>query len=115
MNKHKGSERVSKFQTRTHLLIEILLEKAEGDVILSDQRVCALQKIGDNESANIEREQHKKHKEKVSALETLLANERVYYEGGLQPFVHIGYIKDGRALTLLEYESKRIKEVQNED
>lgn len=68
-----------KYQTKTQLLLSILLDEAEEDLRLSQQRLDSFQKSGDDETWHIEKEFNDDIKDKLHHINWLIGYERNNY------------------------------------
>ena len=85
-----------KYQTKTQLMLKILLDDAREDLFLSNQRMESFIKKNDLETLELERISNLEYKKKVELIEELLESEKNSYAGS-PCFVGISYINNGGA------------------
>jgi hypothetical protein len=94
-----------KYQTKTQLLLEILLDDAKEDLYLSNQRMEYFIKDNDLETLKIERESNLEYKRKIEHIKELIKYEQNSYSSS-PCFVDVGYInRDGSRVDYYDYES----------
>ena len=92
-----------RFQTKTELLLDILLEDALEDLELSDQRLAYFIEHDDMETHDLELTTNKEMKDRVEILHGLLEKEN-YSNSTAEYVVHIGYFNsDGEEVNIGTY------------
>lgn len=97
---------MSGYQTKTQVLLDILLEEAEEDLALSQERIDGLTRERDFESLEIERETNKIYRQKKEAICFLIELEENSHANS-RCLVQTGYLNDKGEIQLKQsYTSK---------
>lgn len=97
---------MSGYQTKTQVLLDILLEEAEEDLALSQQRIDGLMREKDFESLEIEQETNKLFRRKKEAICFLIGLEENSHSN-VRCLVQTGYLNDkGKVQLKQSYTSK---------
>lgn len=96
---------MDKYQTKTQLLLDILLKDAEEDLRLSEQRIEVLTRDNDNDSLEAEYEFNRIFRLKKENIESLIELEKNSHSSG-SCVVKIGYRDKDEELRIFDtYES----------
>lgn len=100
---------MSKFQTKTQVLLDILLADLNEDIRLSEQRIEALKRDNDSESLEVEYEFNMISRIEKKNIESLIDLQQNSYSSS-PCVVQIGYKDKDKELRVFDtYESKLLK------
>lgn len=100
---------MNKFQTKTQVLLDILLADLNEDIRLSEQRIEALKRDNDSESLEVEYEFNMISRIEKKNIESLIDLQQNSYSSS-PCVVQIGYKDKDKELRVFDtYESKLLK------